>query len=174
MSQPHGWMPAVDAEAVHALLCESDAYQAAKTGTRAPARRPETTRRLVEAGAVRVLSGDAGPIAMFTLTETAAFDVAAAGYEPSPRPLYLQRLAVGAEAAAAGSLVGVQALRRAIEEAQALGASVLRCEANPDLVGTRQLLERLGFQQRGPVHADDTRRWVYLELPLDPPVTATV
>ncbi|MER7460025.1 hypothetical protein [Micromonospora sp. NPDC126480] len=161
----------MDADAVHALLRESDAYQAAKTGTGVPARRLETTRRLVAAGAVRILAADDVPIAMFTLTETPPFDLAATGYGPSPRPLYLQRLAVCAEAAAAGSLVGVQAVRRAIEEAQDLGATALRCEANPDLTGTRQLLDRLGFRQRGRVHADVTRRWVHLELPLEAAVT---
>ncbi|RFU86637.1 hypothetical protein DY218_11215 [Streptomyces triticagri] len=105
-------------------------------------------------------------LGMFTMTATPRMP-AHPDFPPAHKPAQLSRLAVAPELLAAGSLTGVRCVRKAIAVASALGADVLRSEANPDLQGTRQLLDQLGFFQQGPVHTDESgRRFVYLQKTL--------
>lgn len=167
-----GWELGTDPVEVHALLCASDAYHAARTGTPVPARRTESTERHVRSGHTWLLRQGGTAVAMFTLSPSAPYDADAAGFPTGRRPRYLQRLAVRPEHT--GSLAGTRCVRKAIEIGRRQGADCLRAEANPDLAATYQMLCGLGFTQVGPVHQDDSsRRWVYLQLPLpdDPPAT---
>ncbi|MGW2280438.1 hypothetical protein [Streptomyces sp. NPDC001770] len=161
------WETATDPAEVHALLTACDAAEARRSGTAAPARRELTTERLVREGAVHLLRGETGAAgAMFTLTSAPRFQEPT-DYPHASRPTYLSRLAVAPALSATGTLVGVRAVRKAVELATALGADALRSEANPDLVRTRALLDQLGFVQHGPVHRAETgRRYVHLQKTL--------
>lgn len=161
------WAVAVDVDEVHDLLCACDLRQAVESGTPVPARRFETTKRRVESGAVHVLTEDGVAIATFTLTDEAPFPPDPGRFPEPAKPMYLQRLAVRPDLLASGAVVGVQCVRKAIELASAAGADALRCEANPDLVGTFTLLTTLGFRQQGPVyfsHTDAKRTYLQRDL----------
>jgi hypothetical protein len=161
------WERAADPQQVHGLLCASDAFQAARSGTPVPARRIDTTERHVRAGAVYLLRYKGEPAAMFTLTSVPPFDLSTTDFPPADSPVHLQRLAVRPDLVITGSLVGARCVRKAIEVGVTGGADVLRSEANPDLPGTRTLLHEFGFRQYGPEHADATgRRWVHLQRDL--------
>jgi hypothetical protein len=166
--EPGGsWQVATDAAEVHRLLRDSDAHQARVSGTPVPRRQLETTVRHVRDGAVHLLYRDGTAVAMFTLSWVPAFDEDESIFPPAVRAAYLSRLSVAPAALAGGSLDGLRCVRRAIELAGEAGADALRCEANPDLTGTRAMLDGLGFVQCGPTHSDDSgRRWVYLHRPL--------
>jgi hypothetical protein len=162
------WEVATDAAEVHELLCACDRYQAAGTGSPVPSRCLETTERHVRDGAVHVLRRD-GVAAMFTLTREPPFKLVDGSFPAARRPVYLQRLAVRPHLLRAGSFVGIRCVRKAVEVAAADGADALRCEANPDLVATRTLLEALGFRQHGPVYGGPGQaRRVYLHKELPP------
>ena len=166
MTPDSRWELAADPAEVHALLCASDAYQAAATGTPVPRRRLETATRHVAAGNTWLLRQGSTAAAMFTLTSDPPYDLAETGFPAADHPVYLQRLAVLPELVAAGSLAGVRCVRKAIDVARETG-DVLRSEANPDLAGTRELLQQCGFRQIGDVHANGTgRRWIYLQKDL--------
>ncbi|MFL6128904.1 MAG: cupin domain-containing protein [Mycobacteriales bacterium] len=161
------WEVATDPAEVHQLLHDSDAHQARQSGSPVPQRQLETTVRHVRDGAVHLLRRDGVAVAMFTLSWSPAFDEDESIFPIAVRAAYLSRLSVAPAALASGSLDGLRCVRRAVELAAEAGADALRCEANPDLAGTRAMLDRLGFVQCGPVHADDRgRRWVYLHRPL--------
>ncbi|CRK61872.1 hypothetical protein [Alloactinosynnema sp. L-07] len=161
------WEVASDSRAVHDLLRASDEFHAEATGTPVPTRRPESTERHVRAGNVQVAWSADRIAGMFTLTDFAPFDLAEAALPPAHAPLYLQRLVVAPDLLAQGSLVGVRCVRRAVTVATERGADVLRCEANPDLVGSVTVLLASGFVHSGPVHDDGGgRRWIHLHRPL--------
>lgn len=160
------WRVATDAEAVHELLLASDAHHAAANGLPTPNRRIESSRRLVAAGAVQILCTDAAPTAMFTLTEEPPFGRDLSIFPAARCPLYLQRLAVEPRTRTAAPLLGVRALRRAVELAAARGADALRAEANPDLPAVVRLLTTFGFVQYGPVQATSVLRRIYLQKDL--------
>ena len=163
------WAVATEPAEVHELLCASDGYQAERTGTPAPARRIASTEWLVRSGAVHVLRQDGRAVAMFTLTEDPPFDPADVPFPSADAPRYLQRLAVHPDLAARGSLAGARCVRRALELAAAAGADALRCEANPDLAATHELLVSLGFEQAGDALEAEGARRVYLQrrIPAD-------
>ncbi|MEU5610628.1 hypothetical protein AB0H03_18160 [Streptomyces sparsogenes] len=166
---PWRWLTATDPDVVHALLTSCDAHQAATSGTPAPARRPETTRRLVESGAVHLLHHTTGPAGMFTLTERPPTGTDETVFPPAERPLYLSRLAVAPAWLTAGALVGVRCVRRAVEVATDRGGDVLRAQVNPDLRDTCALLALLGFTPCGPTFDDGAgRRHAHLHRPLRP------
>lgn len=157
------WAVATDPAEAHELLCASDSYQAERTGTPAPARRIASTERLVRAGATHMLRQGGRAVAMFTLTTDPPFDAAEVPFPFAATPRYLQRLAVHPDLTARGSLAGARCVRQALELAAAAGADVLRCEANPDLVATRELLASLGFEQVGEVLETGGARRVHLQ-----------
>ncbi|UBU11334.1 hypothetical protein [Nonomuraea gerenzanensis] len=169
MTRPGGdadwaWEDGQDAAELHELLVRSDAYQAGRTGTAAPARRIETTRALVSRGSVHVLRHGGQAVASFTLSCSPPSGLDPSAFPAAGDPVYLSRLAVLPELLAEGSFAGVRCVRRAIRLATAAGADALRAEANPDLTDTRTMLLGLGFEQQGPVHADETgRRYVHLQ-----------
>ncbi|MFJ4963927.1 hypothetical protein EES43_28165 [Streptomyces sp. ADI96-02] len=152
----------LDAE-VHALLCASDALHARLSGTPVPRRDPETTRRRVRAGCVRVLRSGGTAVASFTLTTEPPFPPDEARFAPAARPLYLSRLSVLPALLETGEPAGLRCLREALREARARGADVLRAQANPDLRGSSALLAQLGFEQQGPVLEDAGVRRVHLQ-----------
>jgi hypothetical protein len=86
---------------------------------------------------------------MFTLVESPPFEEPPDTFPPARRPVYLTRLAVKPEAAAGGSLAGMMCVCRAITTATGQGADALRCEANPALTHTVDLLKTLGFVVAG-------------------------
>jgi hypothetical protein len=157
------WAVATEPAEVHELLCASDRYQAERTGTPAPARRIASTEWLVRSGATHVLRQDGRAVAMFTLTTEPPFNATEVPFPFAAAPRYLQRLAVHPDLAAGGSLAGARCVRRALELAAAAGADALRCEANPDLAATHELLVSLGFQQAGEVLEAEGVRRVYLQ-----------
>ncbi|MFD9706401.1 hypothetical protein [Lentzea sp. NPDC059081] len=138
-----------DPAEVHDLLCASDRFQAERTGTRAPLRNPGSTAAHVGAGRVHLLRDGRRPAAMFTLVENPPFEVPPEVFPAAVRPVYLTRLAVLPEVAADGSLAGMMCVRRAIATATGRGADALRCEANPALADTVELLQALGFTVAG-------------------------
>ncbi|SDG59807.1 hypothetical protein SAMN05216553_109266 [Lentzea fradiae] len=142
-STGYRWEMAADPAEVHDLLCASDRFQAERTGTAAPVRNPAGTAAHVAAGRVHLLRDGELPTAMFTLVESPPFDEPPDAFPPAVRPVYLTRLAVRPEAA--GSLAGMMCVRRAIATATGLGADAVRCEANPGLAHTVELLQALGF-----------------------------
>ncbi|MGC4807628.1 hypothetical protein [Micromonospora sp. DT233] len=172
MTEPalNGWVVADDPVEVHDLLCASDAHQAAATGSPVPARRLATTSQRVASGSVHLLRAGGRAVGMFTLTWDAPYDASAVPFPAARRPSYLSRLSVRPDELAAGSLVGVRCVRRAIQVAGAQGADDLRAEANPDLAPTWALLTGLGFLPCGPTHSDAAgRSWAYLHRPLTRP-----
>jgi GNAT superfamily N-acetyltransferase len=161
------WGIATDADAVHALLCASDAHHAQTYGLPAPARRIETTKRSVEAGAVHILQHGTEFVGMFSLTWEPSFDVAGTAFPERLKPAYLQRLAVRPDWL--GSLVGLRCVRRAVELAAERGADALRADANPDLTATSALLRLFGFRQYGDVQSSESGlRRIHLEKELKP------
>jgi len=144
-STGYRWELAADPAEVHDLLCASDRFQAGRTGTAAPVRNPGSTAAHVSAGRVHLLRDGLLPTAMFTLVDSAPFEAPPDTFPPARRPVYLTRLAVRPEAAGSGSLAGMMCVRRAITTATEQGADALRCEANPALAHTVELLEALGF-----------------------------
>ncbi|TYB69115.1 hypothetical protein FXF51_07670 [Nonomuraea sp. PA05] len=168
MTRPGGaawtWEDGQDAAELHELLVLCDAHQAARSGTAAPARRVETTEALVSRGCVHVLRHGGKAVASFTLSGSPPSGLDTAAFPAARDPVYLSRLAVLPELLAGGSFAGVRCVRKAIRLAGDAGADVLRAEANPDLTDTRTMLLGLGFEQQGPVHADESgRRYVYLQ-----------
>lgn len=157
------WEIARDPNEVHNLLGESDAYAAGESGTPAPVRNHKSTEAHVRTGAVHLLREDGRPAGTFTLSPRPAGGHDVSVYPPARRPLYLQRLAVGAAWRERFSLVGVQCLRRAIEIATQAGTDVLRAEANPDLDRVRTLLDLLGFAQWGDIVMEAGVRRVNLQ-----------
>jgi hypothetical protein len=145
------WGIATDPVETHELLCACDRFQAERHPSPVPRRSFATTEARVREGAVHLLRADGEPAGMFTLTWQPPFDAGADAPPDAGRPAYLGRLAVHPRWLAAGSMVGVQCVRRAIEAAREAGADVLRSEANPDLAGTWELLRTLGFTPLGPV-----------------------
>lgn len=137
------WTRASDPEVVHALIEESDRRAAARSGSTLPRRNPASTRRLVEAGAVWLALADEVAVATVTVSPLPSFDPADAGLVPAERPWYMQRLALGA--ASVDPLLGLRAVRHAVEVARAGGADTLRAEANPDLADVLHVLTRSGF-----------------------------
>ncbi len=97
-----------------------------------------------------------GPTPPFALEETRLAAVA--------NPWYLQRLAVAPDAP---PLVGLQALRRAIEAARAGGADAVRAEANPAIADVVALLEAHGFVRAPLIPGADPKR-IHLQRPLMP------
>ncbi|MGH8931683.1 MAG: GNAT family N-acetyltransferase [Egibacteraceae bacterium] len=163
------WEVATDAAEVHALLCACDSYQVSVLGLPAPNRRMKASETLVRDQSVHVLRRDGEAIAMFTLTPRAPFDQDIKIFPEARKSFYLQRLAVKPELLARGSVLGAQCIRKAIELATRSGADAVRCEANPDLVSTRELLDHLGFEQYGLTLSDNEgRRRVYLQKTLRP------
>jgi hypothetical protein len=160
------WEVADDADAVHALLCASDAKAASDTGTPAPVRGLDSTRSRVGERAVHLLRADGEPAGMFTLTPFPPYDRDLAIFPAATRPLYLQRLAVDPGWAVRAPVVGLQCVRRAIEVATAAGADALRAEANPDLARVVSLLELCGFRPCGPPESSGGVRRLYLQMPL--------
>ncbi|MGW3351309.1 hypothetical protein ACWDA3_49110 [Nonomuraea rubra] len=158
------WEDGQEAAELHELLVLCDAYQAERSGTAAPARRVETTRALVSRGLVHVLRHGGRAVASFTLSGSPPSGLDPDAFPAARDPVYLSRLAVLPELLAEGSFAGVRCVRKAIRLAADAGADVLRAEANPDLADTRTMLLGLGFEQQGPVHADETgRRYVHLQ-----------
>ncbi|MGW1061783.1 GNAT family N-acetyltransferase [Micromonospora rubida] len=155
------WVVATDPAEAHALLCASDGHQAARYGMVAPNRNLDTTERRVRAGSVHLLRHGTEAAASFTLSQEPPHGLDLSVYPPATSPVYLQRLAVSP--AYEGSIVGVRCLRRAVELAHERGADVLRCEANPDLLATRRMLDALGFVQHGPALAEGGVRRVHLQ-----------
>ncbi|MFI1196316.1 GNAT family N-acetyltransferase [Micromonospora sp. NPDC020750] len=155
------WAVATDSSEAHALLCASDGHQAARYGMVAPVRNLDTTERRVRAGSVHLLRHGTEAAASFTLSQEPPHGLDLSVYPPATSPVYLQRLAVAP--AYEGSIVGVRCLRRAVELAREQGADVLRCEANPDLLATRRMLDTLGFTQHGPTLAENGVRRVHLQ-----------
>ncbi|MEU9123220.1 hypothetical protein AB0C96_25705 [Streptomyces sp. NPDC048506] len=158
------WEICVDHAEVHELLRRCDVHTARRYGTPVPQRNPRTTTHRVRTGCVHALRQPAGLAAMFTLTGEPPFaqdpDVFPAAHEPR----YLSRLAVAPELLSRGTLLGARCVRRAMGLAAAAGADALRCEANPDLTATLELLLRLGFRQSGPMVDDGAGvRRVYLQ-----------
>jgi hypothetical protein len=149
-----GWKPAADAAEVHALLCASDLQHAQASGTPAPVRRRATTEHHVRLGNTQLLRRGGQAVAMFTLSDDLPTNLDPEVFGPPARAAYLQRLVVAPEAAASDPLAAVSCVRWAMRLAQARGAEVLRCEANPDLVATRRMFELLGFVQCGEVLTD--------------------
>lgn len=147
------WEVAADPELVHTLLRSSDEHQARHYGSRVPARRWESTRKAVDAGSVHLLRLGGRPAGMFTLSARAPFEVDRTSLPAARSPLYLSRLAVGPDFLALGA--GVRCARKAVELAELAGSDALRCEANPDLAKTWELLEQLGFECYGPVERND-------------------
>lgn len=156
------WEIAASPDEVHGLLLASDAA-AATPDLPAPRRNPEATRALVRAGRVHLLRKDGRPAAMFTLTVDPPFALDAAGFPAAATPLYMQRLAVDPEIAASEPLVGLRALRMAIQTATDAGADVLRSEANPDLERVFAMLSGHGFVPHRAIQGGDGRRRVYLQ-----------
>ncbi|MFD9389282.1 hypothetical protein ACFWBB_00640 [Streptomyces sp. NPDC060000] len=163
------WQTATDAAEVHALLTSCDAHQAAMSGTPAPQRRQETTRRLVESGSVHLLRHSTGPAGMFTLTRRPPFGTNEAVFPLAERPLYLSRLAVAPAWLTVPALVGLRCVRRAVEVATETGGDVLRAQVNPDLRDTCTLLDLLAFTPCGPTFDDGAgRRHAHVHRRLDP------
>ncbi|HEX7307007.1 hypothetical protein [Lentzea sp.] len=143
------WEVATDPAEVHDLLCASDRFQAGRTGTAAPRRNPGSTAAHVGAGRVHLLRDGPLATAMFTLVDSPPFEAPPDTFPAAGKPVYLTRLAIRPEAAAGGSLAGMMCVRRAIATASGLGADALRCEANPALADTVELLKALGFTAAG-------------------------
>ncbi|MEU5646352.1 hypothetical protein [Streptomyces milbemycinicus] len=163
------WQTATGADEVHTLLTSCDAHQAAISGTPAPRRRQETTRRLVESGSVHLLRHTTGPAGMFTLTRRPPSGTDEEVFPPAERPLYLSRLAVAPAWLTAPALVGLRCVRRAVEVAAGMGGDVLRAQVNPDLRDTCALLGLLDFTPCGPTFDDGSgRRHAHLHRLLDP------
>jgi hypothetical protein len=136
------WRRADDAEAVHALLLLSDQQAATMSRTPVPRRSRETTAHLVATGATYVGRDGDEVLATFSVSATPTFDPDEHGLPAVTGAWYERRLAVHP---AAPSLVGLQAVRTAIEVARDGGAEVLRAEANPDLSGVLRLLTMSGY-----------------------------
>lgn len=137
------WDTARDARTVHALVEESDRAAALRTGTAAPVRRPEATRRLVDLGVVRLGRVDGVAVVTVTVGPVPSFDPDGSALPRAELPWYMQRLAV--RPGCPDPLAGVRAVRHAVELASAAGADALRAEANPDLPDVLTLLTALGF-----------------------------
>jgi hypothetical protein len=167
-----GWSIASNVEQVHQLLCASDTYAAAKHHMPVPKRNPETSRRLVEDGSVHLLIRDGAGRAMFTLGWHPPYSLPDE-FPAAGKPAYLQRLAVDPVSIQEDPLLGVQALRRAVEVAAIQGADAIRAETNPGLTGIVALLTAFGFQRYGPIRADGWMRRVYLQKQLSASSTAT-
>jgi hypothetical protein len=164
-----GWVcDGLDPDEVHALLCASDLVAATATGTPVPVRDMAVTRQRLGEGAVHVLRHGPVAVATFTLTATPPHGVAADAFSPARSPAYLQRLAILPGRPEESWLVGVQAVRRAVEVARAGGADVLCSQANPDLTQVREMLRMLGFVRRGEVVTDGATRRCHLEKRLGP------
>lgn len=162
MSGTWRWDRGGEVAEAHVLLCASDAFQAAATGTPVPRRSPTTTAAHLDAGHTWLPRHDGVAVATFTLTATPPCDLSATGFPAASRPRYPQRLAVLPDVVASGSLAGLRCLRKAVDVAEGDGADVLRAEANPDLADTLELLRLSRFRQCGDVHRDGSgRRWVY-------------
>ncbi|MBB4688777.1 hypothetical protein [Amycolatopsis jiangsuensis] len=158
------WEVATDADEVHTLLRASDRHQGDRFGSPVPARNPATTESRVRAGVVQVLRHSDRLAAMFTLTWQPPFEEPAGVFPFARTPAYLSRLAVRPDLVTAGSLAGLQCLRRAVGLALEQGADVLRAEANPDLESTVDTMVLLGFSRcDGEFGGDGTPRRVYLQ-----------
>lgn len=137
------WQQADDADRVHRLLELSD-QAAAGTGP-APRRNPDSSRRLVEAGSVYLLSNGTDDLAMITVSSD---DPTAEGeqyFPPTPQPRYMRRLAVHPDHQGNGTLLAMQAVQQAIRVARELGGTALRCETNPTNEAVMRLLALQGF-----------------------------
>jgi len=139
------WEIAEDPGEVHQFLCRSDAYHATAQAP-APRRLQETSELHVRNRSTHLLRQGGTPVAMFTLTQEPRFVIEAIAFLPAQKPIYLSRLAVGSACFMGGSMVGAQALRRAMEVARESGADAIRSEANPDLARSYALLEMFGFK----------------------------
>jgi hypothetical protein len=162
------WQVAADPQAVHDLLLASDEYHAAANGLQVPARRLESTRRLVAGGAVHVLTRGRELAAMYTLTSEPPFSEELSIFPAARCPRYLQRLAVEPGWLARTPLLGLRCLRHAVGQAARSGADVLRSEANPDLRATASLLAAAGFVRYGPIRTSGPLRRMYLQKDLGP------
>ncbi|GAA3728715.1 hypothetical protein GCM10022225_07600 [Plantactinospora mayteni] len=161
-----GWSLADDPDEVHALLLASDRHWAAGSGLPPPRRDRQATEVAVREGRVHVVREATETVAMFTLAWQPPYPLTPTGFPDRRRPAYLRRLAVRPDRLAAGSLVGVQCVKRAIEVATAAGGDALRSEANPDLVAVLRLLLALGFVRYGEPPADGPLRRIYLQREL--------
>src|SRR5215217_3313259 len=91
------WDVGRDADAIHVLLCSSDAHHAAANGLPVPVRNMATTLRLAEVGAVQTLRHGIDLVGMFTLTTEPPFAQDTSIFPSAQRPAYLQRLAIAPE-----------------------------------------------------------------------------
>jgi hypothetical protein len=156
-------VPGRDDRTVHELIAASDRAAAARSGTRPPVRRLDSTTYLVETGAVHLARVNGVPIATVTAGPRPSFDTAETGLPEAQHPWYMQRLAVRPDCS--DPLVGVQAVRRAIAAARAHGADAVRAEANPDLTDVLTLLALHGFVRYG-TNASGPARRTFLQLVL--------
>jgi hypothetical protein len=159
------WSTATNPHVIHALICACDQF-VATSDQPAPTRRMETSIRRVLDGCVQLLLVDAQPAATFTLSRDPPYSLSLEVFPSARMPLYLGRLAVHPTWLAKGSLMGVHALRRAVDLATDAGADVLRSEANPTLGRMRTVLEAFGFREHGASEASDGRRRIYLQKDL--------
>lgn len=158
------WTIAADPSVVHRLLEDSDRAAAARSGSIAPTRRWSSTQQLVAAGLVHVGTDGGRVVATVTVGPTPTFAVDETRLTAAPNPWYVQRLAVAPDAPA---LVGLQALRRAIETARASGADAVRAEANPAIADVVALLEAHGFVRAPWMPGADPNR-IHLQRSLMP------
>ncbi len=158
------WELADDSEEVHQLLLASD-LEVAPCG-RPPRRNPDSTRRLVRAGAVHGLRREERLVAAVTLTEDRTFEPGPECADLAP-VLYMRRLSV--DPAAGDALLGLRAARRAVAFAREQGFRALRSEINPDVQGVHRMLTSLGFRQRGDVTWEGGLPAVQMELVLAVP-----
>lgn len=158
------WGTADDPDVVHAIIEHSDRAAAERTGTAAPRRRIETSRRLVAARAVRLGTWDGRAVATVAVAPIPSFDPAEAGLPDLADAWYMQRLAVVPDAP--DPLIGFHAVRHAVETARSGRASVLRAEANPDLDTVLRMLGAVGFVRIRTADADGPLRRTFLQLPL--------
>lgn len=157
------WTIGEDADAIHSLLCVSDAHAASDTSP-APKRSRDSTRAYVDARAVHVLWAGDEMAAAITLIWRPPFSRDLTAFPPAVNPAYITRLSVAPEWFARDSLIGARCIRHAAEVAARDGADVVRSEANPHLA-SMQLLQLCGFVEcaRGD---DEGRPWSLLYKPL--------
>lgn len=137
----YAWQLADDVEQVHRFLLESDK----NTNDTIPLRSKLKTERLVKTKSTYILRGDSEMIAMFSLTIPPPTYIRSQLFTSGVNPIYLQRLALSHKRVENRAVIAIKTLRHAQFMANTNKCDVIRCELNPNIIGTFALFKSFGF-----------------------------
>ncbi|NOQ71185.1 MAG: hypothetical protein GQ574_04225 [Crocinitomix sp.] len=159
------WVIATDYSIVHALLLESDQYNATPN-SKIPYRAIETTIKHVKEGRVHILLSENELVGMFTLNIASIGIRDKALYPQAIKPAYLSRLAVYPKWLEKEPFIGMQCVRKAISIAKNVNCDCIRSEINPDILGVKRMLGMLDFKVLGEKTAKKHNPIQYLQKKL--------